>query len=110
MKASKGFLPLDLAVVFLVVGTLLFFISTSFGCCVKNLSYMQDVVEAKSLAENFWQMKLFPFRAMAGAKSEHSLQGNLYRRCRSLMGKVARSFIPMVDAVKKLAFFSRTTD
>ena len=53
MKASKGFLLLDLAVVFLVVGTLLFFISTSFGCCIKNLSYMQDILDVQSLAENF---------------------------------------------------------
>ena len=78
MKASKGFLLLDLAVVFLVVGTLLFFISTSFGRCVKNLSYMQGVVEAQVLAENFladetiavperWQVQ----------KLEHRVQGNL---------------------------------
>ena len=78
MKASKGFLLLDLAVVFLVVGTLLFFISTSFGRCVKNLSYMQGVVEAQVLAENFladetiavperWQVQ----------KLEHRLQGKL---------------------------------
>ena len=78
MKASKGFLLLDLAVVFLVVGTLLFFISTSFGCCVKKLSYMQDVAEAQVIAENFladetiavperWQVQ----------KLEHRLHGNL---------------------------------
>ena len=78
MKASKGFLLLDLAVVFLVVGTLLFFISISFGSCIKSLSYMQDVAEAQVLAENFladetitvperWQVQ----------KLEHSLQGNL---------------------------------
>ena len=88
MKASKGFLLLDLAVVFLVVGTLLFFISTSFGCCVKNLSYMQDIVEAQSLAENFladetisiperWQVQ----------KSEHSLQGNLLQEVQVIDGQ-----------------------
>ena len=80
MKASKGFLLLDLAVVFLVVGTLLFFISTSFGRCIKSLSYMQDVVEAQVLAENFladetitiperWQVQ----------KLEYSVQGNLFQ-------------------------------
>ena len=78
MKASKGFLLLDLAVVFLVVGTLLFFISTSFGGCIKSLSALQDVKQAQMLAENFladetitiserWQVQ----------KLEHSLQGNL---------------------------------
>jgi Tfp pilus assembly protein PilE len=78
VKASKGFLLLDLAVVFLVVGTLLFFISTSFGCCVKNLSYMQDVVEAQSLAENFWADETIPIpERWQVQKSEHSLQGNL---------------------------------
>ena len=88
MKASKGFLLLDLAVVFLVVGTLLFFISTSFGCCVKNLSYMQDVAEAQVIAENFladetiavperWQVQ----------KSEHSLQGNLLQEVQVIDGQ-----------------------
>ena len=78
MKASKGFLLLDLAVVFLVVGTLLFFISTSFGSCIKSLSFLQDIAQAQTLAENFladetisiperWQVQ----------KLEHSLQGNL---------------------------------
>ena len=67
-----------MAVVFLVVGTLLFFISTSFGGCVKSLSYMQDVAEAQVLVENFladetiavperWQVQ----------KLEHRLQENL---------------------------------
>ena len=78
MKASKGFLLLDLAVVFLVVGTLLFFISTSFSVSIKSLSYMEDVAEAQVLAENFladetiavperWQVQ----------KLEHRVQGNL---------------------------------
>lgn len=78
MKASKGFLLLDLAVVFLVVGTLLFFISTSFSVSIKSLSYMEDVAEAQALAENFladetitiperWQVQ----------KLEHRVQGNL---------------------------------
>lgn len=88
MKASKGFLLLDLAVVFLVVGTLLFFISTSFGCCVKNLSYMQDVAEAQVIAENFladetiavperWQVQ----------KLEHSLQGNFLQEVQVIDGQ-----------------------
>ncbi len=78
MKASRGFLLLDLAVVFLVVGTLLFFISISFGGCIKSLNYLQDVKQAQVLAETFlvdetitiperWQVQ----------KLEHSLQGNL---------------------------------
>ena len=88
MKASKGFLLLDLAVVFLVVGTLLFFISTSFGCCVKNLSYMQDLAEAQTLAETFltdetitvperWQVQ----------KLEHFLQGNLLQEVKVIDGQ-----------------------
>ena len=78
MKASKGFLLLDLAVVFLVVGTLLFFISTSFGGCVKSLNHMQEVVEAQSLAENFLadETIIIPKRWQV-QKLEHSLQGNL---------------------------------
>ena len=88
MKASKGFLLLDLAVVFLVVGTLLFFISTSFGGCIKSLSNMQDVTKAQVLAENFladetitiperWQVQ----------KLEHSLQGNLLQEVQVIDGQ-----------------------
>ena len=88
MKASKGFLLLDLSVVFLVVGTLLFFIGTSFGSCIKSLRYMQDVAEAQSLAENFltdetitvperWQVQ----------KIEHSLQGNLFQEVQVIDGE-----------------------
>ena len=88
MKASKGFLLLDLAVVFLVVGTLLFFISTSFGGCIKSLRYMQDLAEAQTLAENFltdetitvperWQVQ----------KIEHSLQGNLIQEVQVIDGQ-----------------------
>ena len=88
MKASKGFLLLDLAVVFLVVGTLLFFISTSFGGCVRSLSYMQDLAEAQTLAETFltdetitvperWQVQ----------KIEHSLQGNLFQEVQVIDGQ-----------------------
>ena len=88
MKASKGFLLLDLAVVFLVVGTLLFFISTSFGGCIKSLSYLKDVEQAQVLAENFltdetitvperWQVQ----------KIEHSLQGNLFQEVQVIDGQ-----------------------
>ena len=88
MKASKGFLLLDLAVVFLVVGTLLFFISTSFGGCIKSLSNMQAVAKAQVLAENFladetitiperWQVQ----------KLEHSLQGNLLQEVQVIDGQ-----------------------
>ena len=78
MKASKGFLLLDLAVVFLVVGTLLFFISTSFGGCVKSLSYMQDVAEAQVLAENFLADETIAIpEQWKVQKLEHRLQGNL---------------------------------
>ena len=91
MKASKGFLLLDLAVVFLVVGTLLFFISTSFGSCIKSLSYMQDLAEAQTLAENFladettiiskrWQVQ----------KLEHSLQGNLFQEVQVIDGQSSK--------------------
>ena len=77
-----------MAVVFLVVGTLLFFISTSFGRCVKSLSYMQDVVAAQVLAENFladetitiperWQVQ----------KLEHRLQGNLLQEVQVIDGQ-----------------------
>ena len=88
MKASKGFLLLDLAVVLFVVGTLLFFISTSFGGCVKGLSYMQDVVEAQSLAENFLadETIIIPKRWQV-QKSEHSLQGNLLQEVQVIGGQ-----------------------
>ena len=77
MKASKGFLLLDLAVVFLVVGTLLFFISTSFGGSVKSLSYMQDVVAAQVLAENFLADETISIpKRWQVQKLEHRLQGN----------------------------------
>ena len=91
MKASKGFLLLDLAVVFLVVGTLLFFISTSFGGCIKSLSYLKDVEQAQVLAENFltdetitvperWQVQ----------KIEHSLQGNLFQEVQVIDGQTGK--------------------
>ena len=77
-----------MAVVFLVVGTLLFFISTSFGCCVKNLSYMQDVVEAQSLAENFLADETIPIpERWQVHKSEHSLQGNLLQEVQVIDGQ-----------------------
>ena len=80
MKASKGFLLLDLAVVFLVVGTLLFFISTSFGGCVKSLSYLQDMKEAQVLAENFLVDETITLPARWQVqKLEHRLQGNLFQ-------------------------------
>jgi Tfp pilus assembly protein PilE len=88
VKASKGFLLLDLAVVFLVVGTLLFFISTSFGCCVKNLSYMQDLAEAQTLAENFLADETIPIsERWQVQKSEHSLQGNLLQEVQVIDGQ-----------------------
>ena len=80
MKASKGFLLLDLAVVFLVVGTLLFFISTNFGGCVKSLSYIKDAKEAQVLAENFLADETFTVYARWQVqKLEHFLQGNLFQ-------------------------------
>lgn len=42
---------MDLAVVFLVVGTLLFFVSGSFKGCIKNLTLASDVRRAQALAE-----------------------------------------------------------
>ena len=80
MKASKGFLLLDLAVVFLVVGTLLFFISTSFGGGVKSLSYLQDAKEAQVLTENFLADETIAVPARWQVqKLEHRLQGNLFQ-------------------------------
>ena len=88
MKASKGFLLLDLAVVFLVVGTLLFFISTSFSGCVKSLNHMQDVVETQSLAENFLADETIPIpERWQVQKSEHSLQGNLLQEVQVIDGQ-----------------------
>lgn len=88
MKASKGFLLLDLAVVFLVVGTLLFFISTSFGGCVKSLNHMQDVVEAQSLAENFLADETIPIpERWQVQKLEHSLQGNILQEVQVIDGQ-----------------------
>ena len=91
MKASKGFLLLDLAVVFLVVGTLLFFISTSFGGCVKSLNHMQDVVEAQSLAENFLADETIPVpERWQVQKLEHSLQGNLLQEVQVIDGQSSK--------------------
>ena len=88
MKASKGFLLLDLAVVFLVVGTLLFFISISFGGCVRSLSYMQDLAEAQTLAENFLADETIPIpERWQVQKLEHSLQGNLLQEVQVIDGQ-----------------------
>ncbi|MBQ7882873.1 MAG: hypothetical protein IJ320_00750 [Phascolarctobacterium sp.] len=51
MKASKGFLLVEVAVVFLVVGILLLFVSSSFTGCVGNLAYSKNVRRAQALAE-----------------------------------------------------------
>ena len=91
MKASKGFLLLVLAVVFLVVGTLLFFISTSFGGCVRSLSYMQDIVEAQSLAENFLADETIPVpERWQVQKLEHSLQENLFQEVQVIDGQSSK--------------------
>ena len=88
MKASKGFLLLDLAVVFLVVGTLLFFISTSFSVSIKSLSYMEDVAEAQALAENFLADETIPIpERWQVQKSEHSLQGKLLQEVQVIDGQ-----------------------
>ena len=91
MKASKGFLLLDLAVVFLVVGTLLFFVSISFGGCVRSLSYMQDLAEAQTMAENFLadETILIPERWQV-QKLEHSLQGNLFQEVQVIDGQSSK--------------------
>lgn len=54
MKESKGFLLLDVAVVVLVLGTLLLFVSYGFNGCVKNLQNIQNVREACRLSESFF--------------------------------------------------------
>ena len=88
MKASKGFLLLDLAVVFLVVGTLLFFISTSFGGCVKSLSYIKDAKETQVLAENFLADETITVSARWQVqKLEHRLQGNLFQEVQVIDGQ-----------------------
>lgn len=51
MKASKGFLLVELAVVFLVVGTLLLCVTTSFGRSAQTLNFVQSVRQAQALAE-----------------------------------------------------------
>ena len=91
MKASKGFLLLDLAVVFLVVGTLLFFISTSFGSCIKSLSFLQDIAQAQTLAENFLADETIPIpERWQVQKLEHSLQGNLFQEVQVIDGQSSK--------------------
>lgn len=51
MKGSKGFLLLELAVAFLLVGILLAFVSSSFTSCIKALSLTKDIQKAQALAE-----------------------------------------------------------
>ena len=88
MKASKGFLLLDLAVVFLVVGTLLFFISTSFGGCVKSLSYIKDAKEAQVLAENFLADETISIpKRWQVQKIEHRVRGNLLQEVQVIDGQ-----------------------
>ena len=77
-----------MAVVFLVVGTLLFFISTSFGRCVKSLSYMQDVKQAQVLAENFLADETIAIpEQWKVQKLEHRLQGNLFQEVQVIDGQ-----------------------
>ena len=51
MKASKGFLLLDLAVVLLLLGTLLLFVLNSFNGCIGVLARVKEIREAQALAE-----------------------------------------------------------
>lgn len=51
MKGSKGFLLLELAVVFLLLGTLLIFVLGSFSSCIKALSFTKEVQKAQAVAE-----------------------------------------------------------
>lgn len=51
MKGSKGFLLLELAVVFLLLGTLLIFVLGSFSSCIKALSFTKEVQQAHAMAE-----------------------------------------------------------
>ena len=52
MKASKGFLLLDLAVVLLLLGTLLLFVLNSFNGCIGALARAKEIREAQALAES----------------------------------------------------------
>ena len=52
MKASKGFLLLDLAVVLLLLGTLLLFVLNSFKGCISALVRTKEIREAQTLAES----------------------------------------------------------
>ena len=52
MKASKGFLLLDLAVVLLLLGTLLLFVLNSFKGCISALTRAKEIREAQTLAES----------------------------------------------------------
>jgi Tfp pilus assembly protein PilE len=52
VKASKGFLLLDLAVVLLLLGTLLLFVLNSFKGCISALARTKEIREAQTLAES----------------------------------------------------------
>ena len=52
MKASKGFLLLDLAVVLLLLGTLLLFVLNSFKGGISALARTKEIREAQTLAES----------------------------------------------------------
>ena len=52
MKASNGFLLLDLAVVLLLLGTLLLFVLNSFNGCINALARTKEIREAQTLAES----------------------------------------------------------
>lgn len=77
MKASKGFLLVEVAVVFLVVGILLLFVSSSFTGCVGNLAYSKNVRRAQALAEQafFSEEELAVPEGWQLQKLERKLQG-----------------------------------
>lgn len=87
MKASKGFLLLDLAVMFLLVGTLLIFVIHSFNGCVSALNRTGDVRKAQILAEKalFNQVELPSNWQLL--ENERVVQGEVLKEVQIVDGK-----------------------
>lgn len=99
MKASKGFLLLDLAVVVLLLGTLLLFVLRSFHGCIGALSKAKEVRKAQSLAES----KLFGdevevTESWQFVETERVVQGVVIKEVQVLDGKSGKVIFNIICA------------
>ena len=99
MKASKGFLLLDLAVVLLLLGTLLLVVLNSFKGCISALVRTKEIREAQTLAEStlFGEMVEVPANWQL-VELERVVQGVVIKEVQVLDGKSGKVLFNLIWA------------